>query len=436
MKPPAAEEKTPASKQEITPPKRRQAKAEVAKPQQPATALAAIVKRRQKRTEEELVKEMGASPSVALDRTATRAESNALIKAAQVALATGNVNHERTLAALDLRADLAGLPLRRGRACRLPRAAAAHFGECSADLRRNVSDSTALRKQLSDSKPDKWLKVETVPVLMQMLMAEASAVREVLVEQLSRIKGKQASVALAQLTLFDLSPTVRSRAINELATRDAKDYQHALLRGFGHPWPVIADHAAEALVALKSKEAVPPLVKLLAKPDPRSPYRKDDTDRFFVKEVVRVNHLGNCLLCHPPSFNEKDKIRGLIPSTNEPLVSGQQVPVYYAAKPGGLFVRADITYLKQDFSVMLPVAKPGKWPAVQRFDFFVRERLATPHDLQAALVRKKAGSHEHQESMFFALRELTGRDLGPKAADWRELIPRAQFTAQAAPGRP
>ena len=47
--------------------------------------------------------------------------------------------------------------------------------------------------------------------------------------------------------------------------------------------------------------------------------------------------------------------------------------VYYSRGKGD-FVRADVTYLKQDFSVQLPVANPGQWPAEQRYDFVVRER--------------------------------------------------------------
>jgi hypothetical protein len=408
---------------EVTPQQGQQEKPTEPKAEtHPAAGFQAAVKRRQKRTEEDLLKLVGGAPSVSLDRTPARLESNALIRAAVVARAAGNTDEEMTLKVLDLRPDLAGLPLRRGRACRLSRPAAAHFDQCSAELRGRVSDTAALRTMLADAlKVEKWLKDETVPVLMQMLMAESSPVREVLVEQLARMRGKQATAALARLALFDLHPKVREKAIGELARRDAQDYRRVLLKGFEHVWPVVADHAADALVALRRKEAVPVLVKLLDRPDAATPCRKDSTDRFFVKEVVRVNHLRNCLLCHPPSLQASDSIRGLVPPTNKPLDSGKGG---YGADPTGIFVRADITYLKQDFSAMLPVARPGKWPAVQRFDFFVRERLATPRDIQAALIRRKAGAHPQREAMLFALRELTGRDLGPRAADWDRFIRR------------
>src|SRR5262249_19109870 len=96
---------------------------------------------------------------------------------------------------------------------------------------------------------------------------------------------------------------------------------------------------------------------------------------------------------------------------------------YLGLVPSGAFVRADITYLKQDFSVPLQVPKPGRWPAVQRFDFFVRERRATARDLREGLARTAAGTSDHHQAACFALRELTG--LKPRqegVAAWKKLI--------------
>ena len=56
--------------------------------------------------------------------------------------------------------------------------------------------------------------------------------------------------------------------------------------------------------------------------------------------------------------------------------------------------------------------------AGQRHDLFVRERLATPADVTAALAREKAGRTGQQEAAAFALRELTGEEAGPRAVDW------------------
>ena len=264
-----------------------------------------------------------------------------------------------------------------------------------------------------DTHQDRWLKSGTVPVLMQMLMAESFSVREVLVDQLSRIRGMRATAALAQIALFDLHPSVREKAIAALARLPARNYRSILLSGFEHPWPVVADHAAQALVALDMKDVIPDLERLVDRPDPRAPYQKHGSASYFVKEMVRVNHSLNCLLCHPPSFDAKDKIRGRVPPTNEPLRTGRE----YYQSPKGIFVRADITYLKQDFSTMLKVADHGPWPAVQRFDFFVRERFASSIDFQESSSRDQAGPHEQQLAALFALRELTAQDPFPTLAD-------------------
>ncbi len=255
---------------------------------------------------------------------------------------------------------------------------------------------------------------------MQMLMAESAPVRALLVETLSRVTERPATESLAQLALFDLHPGVRERAIDALKTRPSGEYLSLLLRGFEHPWPGIADHAAEALVALQTRDAVPALLRLLDRPDPQAPYQKPGSQATFIKEMVRVNHHLNCLLCHAASFDSEDKARGLVPRRDEPLSSG--AAYYSGASPDRIFVRADVTYLKQDFSTMLPVAKPEPWPALQRFDFFVRERYATPRDLLESADRQKAGPSEQHKAIFFALRELTDLDPGSTVAAWKKAL--------------
>jgi hypothetical protein len=414
---PPAKRQDPDGKKELSRLEGEQAKHVEPKAEKLNAGVKTVFKRRQQQTEGQLLEMLARVPAVALDRTVARRESNALLKVALLAQQSGHPHQDLTLRVLEQRPDLAGLPLRRGRACCLSKAVATQFDTCAPELRVADREPGMLRTRLETLYTEEtWRKEETVPVLMQMLMADASEVREVLVDRLARMKGERATSALAQIALFDLHPGVREAAIRELASRPAKDSCHVLLKGFEHPWPVIAEHAAEAIVALHMHDLVPSLVKLLDRRDPRMPYRKDSTERYYVKNLVRVNHLRNCLLCHPPSLNGEGKVRGLVPSTNKALDSGSGG---YFGSATGIFVRADITYLKQDFSAMLPVAKPRHWPARQRFDFFVRERLATPIDIQAALRRKKASPSDHQQSILFALRELTNRDLGAKVADWK-----------------
>ena len=132
-------------------------------------------------------------------------------------------------------------------------------------------------------------------------------------------------------------------------------------------------------------------------------------------------------------------VRGEVPEVHLPLVS----PItglggYFGGVVSEVdrrFVRADITYLKQDFSAMLPMAKHeipvpvvrslfvdirAPWPSVQRFDFLVRERPATPRDVLDSAQRKQAGPTPHQEALFFALRELTDDDPGSTVTAWKK----------------
>ncbi len=428
-------------REETPPPPPAPARPVVLKPLAPPAvaeakpAPAVIIKRRHDRTEADLLKEARRVPALHFDRTVARSDSAAVLAAARTARVKGRPASETTLAMLDARADLAGLPLRRGDDCKLTAPAASTLGAGSLALREMLSGSAgaALRRpggaaasadagSLSDllskdkSRYDKWTKPESVPALMQMLMGEAEGVREVLVHQVARIEGAQATEALAQLAVFDLHPRVRAAAITALATRPAGDFLPAMLRAFAHPWPPVAEHAAEALAALRVKGAVPGLLRTLDDPDPRAPYRKPGREGHFVKEMVRVNHLSNCLMCHAPSFSPEDKVRGFVPTPGEPIPQG--VPYYQGQS--GVFVRADITYLKQDFSASLPVENHGAWPAAQRHDFLVRERAVRP--LAGPPHHAADGPTEQQKSAFFALRALIGIDPGPAVSDWKKAI--------------
>src|SRR5262249_35086261 len=125
----------------------------------------------------------------------------------------------------------------------------------------------------------------------------------------------------------------------------------------------------------------------------------DDKGRPVARELVRINHLRNCLMCHAPAASRLDENGRLSvsdsasvlapgPTPGEPLPP----PVAYYATPNNrplVLVRADITYLRQDFSSLQPVEYADQWPDEQRFDYFVRQRLLavseaqTPRDLLA-----------------------------------------------------
>src|SRR5262249_12372105 len=150
------------------------------------------------------------------------------------------------------------------------------------------------------------------------------------------------------------------------------------LRGLRYPWPPVADHAAVALRTLHPHEAVGPLVDMLDLPSPSAPVLDPRTNRYTVRELVRLNHLRNCLLCHPPSADKDD---GLVPALVP--TPGERLPVAYYEPLGSHFVRADITFLRQDFSVNLPDEKAGLWPRQQRYDFVARLRTLSPDEVPA-----------------------------------------------------
>jgi hypothetical protein len=314
------------------------------------------------------------------------------------------------------RPEVVSLPWQRGANCQTGKESAEWQQSCSVHLRAcllqsgNVSGptTTANLKALMQSRtqpgqpPSPWTQPECVPTLVQMLQVENSSVRELLVETLAKIKGREATVALAKRAVFDLSPQVRKSAVEALQQRRRKDFQPILLAALRWPWQPAADHAAEAIVALDMKELAPDLTALLQDPDPALPYTK--ANGTFVRELVQLNHFQNCLLCHAPSTSSQDLARGLIPTPGQALA-----PAYYAAS-FGQFVRADTTFLRQDFSVIQPVASPGLWPAHQRFDYVLRERRANPHELK--LVPKKPkenqanNSYPQREAVLFALSHL------------------------------
>jgi HEAT repeat protein len=231
----------------------------------------------------------------------------------------------------------------------------------------------------------------------------------------------------------DLSPEVREAAARALKDRPPQDYQDFLLEGLQYPWPPVADHAAEALAMLQCRDSIPKLAQLLQRPEPDAPSTVKVGKRVYrvAGELVRVNHLGNCLLCHAPSSTKADLVRGAVPTPGQPLPAPVTMPQGYEG--GGTFIRADITYLRQHFSVMHAVPNPGAWPTYQRYDYLVRLRPLGPNEVtlrtQSQTERR---TFPQREAILFALRELTGRDLGPSPENWKALLPAEEQQADAA----
>jgi hypothetical protein len=245
-----------------------------------------------------------------------------------------------------------------------------------------------------------------------------------------------------------------------------------LLEALRHPWPRAAEHAAEALVALRDQEAVLTLVTLLEEPDPCAPSGTKGS-KLRMREVVKTNHVNNCLLCHAPALSYGDPVPGVIPGISWQIklpkaqaaaltgnVTGPGSHNYSRAGSGGtqtmtigfvptgkgpspvkvrmttvflpIVVRADITYLRQDFSVVQPVTVAGLFkPVDMRFDYLVRTRPASQDEVDW-YKKKDKEDYPQRDAVLYALRALTGKDPGTRTADWQALFPHARRDLEAA----
>jgi hypothetical protein len=337
------------------------------------------------------------------------------------------------------RPDLSGLPVRDVSDCQLGYDDAKAMNEMSGEVRRSISrirrsrdieNSSLLESQLAGCvkglKGGKWGKELGVRLLVQVFQAETIDVRMELVKTLSASEARNAGPALARLAVFDLNPELRKAAVRALNDRPRDEYRSVLFEALRHPWSPVADHAAEALVALKDREAPFQLAQLLDQPDPAAP-RQDKDGKWVVPELVRVNHLANCVLCHAASHSKDDRVRGLMPERGKPLRE-----VYYESRTGD-FVRADVTYLKQDFSLMQAGIDTKNWPLIQRFDYLIRMRELTPEEVSRMAAGKDGKAqaptiYPQRDAVLWALRELTGQDLGERSEDWNGFLRKAYST--------
>jgi hypothetical protein len=267
-----------------------------------------------------------------------------------------------------------------------------------------------------------------IAALMQVLAPEPAAMRSGLVEYLATVSHPEATRALARLAIFSAEGEVRRAAVEALKVRRERDYTAVLLGGLRYPYPPVARRAGDALVKLERTDLLPQLVALLEEPDPRAPVVKQVHGRKapVVREVVRLNHHRSCLVCHAPGNTptvSADAVTAEVPVPGAPLPSPSQG--YQSSVPEAT-VRVDVTYLRQDFSALLPVADAGPWPEMQRFDFLVRTRVLTGEEAEA--YRRQLSHDEpgyvspYQRAVLAALRGLTGRDAAPTAAAWRRLL--------------
>ncbi|MBX9578995.1 MAG: HEAT repeat domain-containing protein, partial [Gemmataceae bacterium] len=384
-----------------------------------------LMKRIDLRTADELQKELLAIREISLDTPAAPNTSRDLYALGIARRSAGAVYPGPAVAAKG-RDDLAGLAFKLGPAAVLLKDKAEALDALSKRLRAEVqkcipADKTDPRPDpdklhaalIADGADGRWAKPEAVPCVQQMLQAEGRDVRRVSVQLLRDIPDAGATDALVRWAVFDLDPANRAAAVDALRARDRAAVVAKLLALLRYPWPRAAEHAAEALVALDAKEAVPDLATILPLPAPDAPAASGlpNESRNFRRELVRTNHARNCLMCHTPSASEADLVRGAIPDPTRPIAP-PVTPGYY--REGSRFVTASETHLWQDFSAVQPVPDPGPWPARQRYDYLVAVRPA-----RAGEESREPGAY--RAAVLWALRELTGRDRGDAVEVWADL---------------
>jgi hypothetical protein len=91
-----------------------------------------------------------------------------------------------------------------------------------------------------------------------------------------------------------------------------------------------------------------------------------------------------------------------------------------------LAVRVDVTYLRQDFSLMQKVENGLTGAAEERFDFLVRTRELNDREVKAYQAWRETQGPRHlsrnHQAVLAALQRLTGLRVEPTAADWREAL--------------
>lgn len=248
-----------------------------------------------------------------------------------------------------------------------------------------------------------------IAALMQVLGPENSKVRVELADHLASISHVQATRALAKQAVFGLETTERQAAIDALRLRRERDYTDILVTALDYPWPEVAENACQAIAQLQRSDLLPQLIEALEQPDPRAPVaRNGSKSSLAVRELVRIDHQRNCLLCHAPGNTPDVPKEALVVVVPQPGSSS----AYYHQKDPDIFVRVDVTYLRQDFSAL----QDGK-----RFDFLVRTRLVSEKEAMAHRERLTDAS-PYRSSVTATLRTMTGKDAGTDARAWRELF--------------
>ena len=344
---------------------------------------------------------------------------------------------------LSERKDLQALPLTMDDQCQVGSEEAYAISLVSGRLGRLISEASggvqgailrnsgnaALRSKMIKDKQDKALEElralvnsdshpQYLKTTDQILQAQHRYDRLELINTLKGTNNSTAINLLAKRAKYDLSAKVRMAATNALSEFPRDQYRAELLAGLAYPWHVVAQHSAEALVRLDDKEAISELVEMLDLPHPNAPVETEQ-DEYVQPTLVAINHMRNCLLCHAPSVSLSDQAKATIPNWDSPIPT----QYYSFLDPEFVAVRADITYLRQDFSVVQPVANHGPWPEQQRFDYVIQQTPMKRSKVNRTKKKFDKAKNLNREAIIFALQKLS--NLSPEdnsSESWKEIL--------------
>lgn len=338
------------------------------------------------------------------------------------------------IAQMDRRPELRGLPFMMGDECRLSRTDAELMQSAVTTVHRafanfnQASESVDLWDLYAMQKPK--LNQSDAAALTQIFGPGHPKLKAGVVRQLRGMQNLRATKELVKLAIFDLSSDVRTAALDALKDRPKEEYGDALIHGLRYPLGYVAEQAANAIVVLRRTDLLPDVAAVLGETAPGDPYPVHGNKTVYVvREVVRVNHLRNCLLCHAPAeVGNEDEVPGLVQVSNAPRRSGYSGTLTVAQEiaNGEHGVRADVTYLRQDFSLMMANDQKDANSVIQRFDFVVRTRVVEGDELNERWKVKDARSPEflsaNQKASVHVLRKLSGRDAPPTREAWEQVL--------------
>ena len=161
--------------------------------------------------------------------------------------------------------------------------------------------------------------------------------------------------------------------------------------------------------------------------DPATPFEWESAGKkeLFVREMAKINHHRNCLLCHAPAANVNEaKNLGLlakVPSPDEPLPPSISREYYHPAIDGPAIIATE-TYLRR----VLDAARRRRSRKMARQATFRLpwSHADEAHSDEAARAKRIAASKvgavsvNHQAALR-VLRRTTSADAGTKSEDWR-----------------